>query len=58
MTVIENDVPVSDYYHLLNSVRVQALQRGIDHYKNEKKSRDEKEKAKAEKAAAVKEGGE
>lgn len=53
ITVIENEVPVSDFFYLLNSVRVQALRRGIDHYTN-KKSRVQKEKAKVEKAAAVK----
>ncbi|KAI4999890.1 hypothetical protein ZWY2020_004479, partial [Hordeum vulgare] len=54
VTVRENDVPVVDYYYLANCVRVQALHKGIELYKEKKVEKERKEMLKAVEAAALK----
>lgn len=57
-TIKENQIPYTDYIHLLNAVRVQALHKGIAHYKAEKQEREDAEKAKAVEAAVAKKAAE
>ncbi|KAI4980836.1 hypothetical protein ZWY2020_021321 [Hordeum vulgare] len=52
-TVQENDVPYTDYIHLLNAIRSQALDRGISKYKAEKVEREAAKKLKSDDAGAA-----
>lgn len=58
MTIRENNIPYTDYFHLLNAVRVQALNRGIAQYKAEKQELEDAVNAKAVMAALAKKAAE
>ncbi|KAI4980726.1 hypothetical protein ZWY2020_021211 [Hordeum vulgare] len=53
-TVQENDVPYTDYIHLLNAIRSQALDRGISLYKAERVEREDAKKLKSVQLAVAK----
>lgn len=53
-TVQENDVPYTDYIHLLNAIRSQALHRGISQYKADNEEREAAEKLKSMQLAVAK----